>query len=185
MDNHKLEPLTDAERKFATENHNLIYGFLNRYGYSLENYYDIAVFGFLKAVQIYNRREDLRNKYDFPFISWQYMRSEIGNHSRKEKAKKRKPLAAVVSLDAECSDMENLYNCIGIVGGRLPEAELVATERVAELLNGFSDKQRKIAEMKTTGYNSREIYSALDLKPSTYYSEVKRIRKMLSERMEK
>ena len=62
---YKLEPLTDFERKFATENHNLVYDFLHRHGYSLENYYEVAIFGFLKAVQIYNRREDLRNKYSF------------------------------------------------------------------------------------------------------------------------
>lgn len=86
MDNYKLEPLTDFERKFITKNHNFVYSFLRRYGYSLENYYDVAIFGFLKAVQIYNRREDLWNRYDFPFISWQYMRSEIGNHCRTEDA---------------------------------------------------------------------------------------------------
>lgn len=107
LDHYKLEPLTDYERKFATDNHNLIYGFLRRYGYSLENYYDVAVFGFLKAVQIYNRREDLRNKYAFPFISWQYMRLEIGNHCRTEDAKKRKPSGTLVSLDAEYAEAES------------------------------------------------------------------------------
>ena len=39
--------------------------------------YDIAIFGFLKAVQIYNRREDLRKKYAFPFISQQYISFQI------------------------------------------------------------------------------------------------------------
>lgn len=68
------EPLTVKERKFAADNHNLVYSFLHRFGYSLELYYDIAIFGYLKSVQIYNRREDLKNKYTFPFISQQYMR---------------------------------------------------------------------------------------------------------------
>lgn len=181
MDNYKLEPMTDFERKFATENHNLVYGFLHRYGYSLEDYYDVAIFGFLKAVQIYNRREDLRNKYDFPFISWQYMRSEIGNYSRMEGAKKRKPSEVVISLDAEYSETENLYNCIGAAGGKSPESEVLATERVTELLSSLSDKQRKIVEMKVDGYNSKEIFSALGMKSSTYYVEVKRIKKVLAE----
>ena len=124
LDNYKLEPLTDFERKFTTENHNLVYDFLHKNGYSLENYYDVAIFGFLKAVQIYNRREDLRNKYAFPFISQQYMRSEIGNHCRMEEAKKRKPLGTLVSLDAEYAETENLYNCISIAGGKSPESEI-------------------------------------------------------------
>lgn len=169
------------ERKFATENHNLVYDFLHRYGYNLEIYYDIAIFGFLKAVQIYNRREDLRNKYAFPFISQQYMRSEIGNHFRIEDAKKRKPSGTLVSLDAEYLHAEDLYNCIADMDGKSPESDVVSKERVAELLNGLSITQRKITEMKIDGYNNKEIYSALEMKSSTYYMEVQRIKKVLSE----
>lgn len=174
-------PLTNFEREFATENHNLVYGFLHRYGYRLEDYYDIAIFGFLKAVQIYNRREDLRNKYAFAFISQQYMRSEIGNYCRMENAKKRKPSETVISLDAEYAKTENLYNCIGVAGGKSPESEVVAMERVAELLDSFSDTQRKIIEMKIDGYSSKEIYSVLEMKSSTYYVEVQRIKKAIAE----
>ena len=167
LDNYKLEPLTDFERKFAEENHNLIYSFLHRYGYSLETYYDVAIFGFLKAVQIYNRRQDLRNKYAFPFISQQYIRSEIGNHFRTEHAKKRKSPGIVVSLDAEYSGTENLYNCIGDIGGKSPESEMVETE-LTEFLNGLTDIQRKIAQMKLDGYSSKEIYLLLEIRRSTY-----------------
>lgn len=181
MGNYKLEPLTELERKFATENHNLVYDFLHRHGYSLENYYDVAIFGFLKAVQIYNRREDLRNKYSFPLISQQYMRSEIGNYCRTEDAKKRKPSGTLVSLDAEYEGTENLYNCIGVADGKSPESEIVAMERMTEMLNSLSDIQRKIAELKVDGYSSKEIYSALGMRPSTYYVEVNRIKKVLVE----
>lgn len=181
MDNYKLEPLTDFERKFATENHNLVYDFLHRHGYSFENYYDVAIFGFLKAVQIYKRREDLQNKYVFPFISQQYMRSEIGNHYRTETAKKRKPSGRLISLDAKYAETENLYNCIGVAGGKSPESEIMAMEQMTEMLSSLSDTQRKIAELKIDGYTNREIFSALEMKPSTYYVEVKRIKNVLEE----
>lgn len=183
LDRHIMQPLTDFERQMATENHNLVYDFLHKRGYSLENYYDIVIFGYLKAVQIYNRREDLRNKYAFPFISQQYMRSEIGNYLRMESAKKRKPLGTVVSLDAEYTETENLYNCIGVDNGKTPESEVVAMERITEILSSLSDTQRKIIEMKLDGYSNREIYLTLEIKSSTYYVEVKRIKKVLSERM--
>lgn len=39
----KLTKLTEKERKYAEENHNLIYSFLHRHGYSIEDYYNIAV----------------------------------------------------------------------------------------------------------------------------------------------
>ena len=181
LKNFKLKPLSNYERKFAEENHNLVYDFLHKHGYSLENYYDVEIFGFLKAVQIYNRREDLREKYSFPFISQQYIRSELGNHCRMEEAKKRKPSGSLVSLDAEYAETENLYNCIGIVGGKSPESEIVAMEQMKEMLSSLSDTQRKIAELKIDGYSSKEIYSALEIKPSTYYVEVNRIKKVLAE----
>ena len=46
----KLTKLTEKERKYAEENHNLIYSFLHRHGYSIEDYYNIAVFGYLKDI---------------------------------------------------------------------------------------------------------------------------------------
>lgn len=173
---HKLEPLTDFERNFASENHNLVYGFLRRYGYNLENYYDVVIFGFLKAVQIYNRREDLRSKYDFAFISWQYMRSEIGNHMRTQGAKKRKPGETVISLDADYGEEENLHDRIG---KNDPELEAVEAELLSEFLDSVSDRQRKIAEMRMCGYGSSEIYSKLGISQSAYYMEMRRIKAAL------
>ncbi len=176
MKKHKLEPLSDYERNFATENHNLVYSFLNRYGYSLEDYYDVAIFGFLKAVQIYSRRKDLRNKYDFPFIGWQYMRSEIGNYLRTQSAKKRKPAEAVISLDDCYEEVESLHNGIS---GNVPESEVLEMELLTELFSSLSDKQRKIAEMKMDGYGGKEIYAELGLRQSAYYAEMKSIREAL------
>lgn len=177
LENYKLQPLTDDERKFAADNHNLIYGFLHRYGYSLENYYDIAIFGFLKAVQIYRRREDLRNKYTFPFISWKYMRAEIGNHSRMEAAKKRKPSGTVVSLDAGYCGTENFYNCLCNADERYPESEVLEMEQMAELVKDLSDAQQKIIRMRIAGYKNKEIYTVLGIKQSTFYLEMRKIRR--------
>ena len=94
-----MQPLTEQEKQFAEKNYGLVYSFLHRYKYSVDDFYDIVIFGFLKAVQVYHRKEDVKRKYDFAFISWQYMRSEIGNHFRMESALKRKMETATISLD--------------------------------------------------------------------------------------
>ncbi len=44
----ELTRLTDNERKFA-DNHKLIYSFLSSKGYSIEDYYNIVVFGYLES----------------------------------------------------------------------------------------------------------------------------------------
>lgn len=175
MENN-LQPLTESEKRQAEENHGLVYSFLHRHGYSIEEFYNIAVFGYLRGIQTYNRREDLRKKYQLAFICEQYMRAEVGNHFRMENSKKRKPAERIISLDADYAEMENLYNCIG---GKNIETELLETETIKELLENLSEVQRKITEMKMEGYNNKEIYLILKIKPSTYYKELQRIKSAL------
>lgn len=179
MENHKLQPLTEAEKKQAEESHNLLYSFLHRHGYSIEAYYNIAIFGYLKGIQIYNRREDLRNKYKLAFICEQYMRSEVGNHFKMENAQKRKPAENIISLDAEYTETENLYNCVP-GNSADPVSEIIEAELLAELLENLTGSQRKIAEMRMDGYKNKEIYLLLEIKPSTYYKEMQRIKAVLA-----
>lgn len=173
MEKHKLQPLTATEKRMSEENHNLVYNFLHRYGYSIESYYNIAIFGYLKAVQIYNRRKDLQEKYDFPFIAWQYMRSEIGNNTRTENSQKRKPTEGIISLDAEYAETENLYNA---VGGKSAEDDVLEEELLNDIMENLSELQRKIAQLKINGYSNKETYLIVGMQPSSYYKEMKRIR---------
>lgn len=173
MKKHKLQPLTVAEKRFTEENHNLVYDFLHRCGYSIETYYNIVIFGFIKAVQVYHRRKDLQEKYDFPFIAWQYMRSEIGNHVRTENSQKRKPTEGIISFDAEYAETENLYNA---VGGKSAEDDVLEEELLNDIMENLSELQRKIAQLKINGYSNKETYLIVGMQPSSYYKEMKRIR---------
>lgn len=174
MRESKLQPLTATEKKSAEENHNIIYAFLKQNGYSIEEHYNIAVFGYLKGIQAYHRQKE--TNYDLFYLCWQYMRSEMGNHFRMENTMKRKPMETVLSLDAEYSEMENLYSRIG---GKSLEDEMLEQEELAELLENLSDVQRKIIEMKLDGYKAKEIYVVLNLKPATYFKKVQRIKEIL------
>lgn len=173
MERHMIQPFTEQERKFAEENHNFIYGFLRKHGYSIEEFYNIAVFGYLKAVQVYHRKEKLNGNYNFSSIADKYMRAEISNHFKSESRKKRKPAGTIVSLDDD--GMEN--NC---VGGKSAEAEILDKETVKELLDKLTEVQRKIAELKIDGYSNKEIFIILDMSQSTYYKELQRIKVVLS-----
>lgn len=172
MKKYTLQPLSELDKSMAVENHNLIYGFLHRYGYSIDEYYNIAVFGFLHGIQVYNRRNDLQKKYNLAFIICQYMRSEIRNHLKAENAQKRKPKEKTISLDADYVDKENLYN---IIGGKSAEVEVIEKELITEIMKKFSKIQRKIVQMKIEGYSNKEVYLMAGMKPSTYYKEMKRI----------
>ncbi len=179
MKNHTLSPLTEKEKKFAEQNHGLVYDFLHKHGYSIDEYYNVVITGYLKAVQIYHRREELRNKYAFPFISQQYMRAEIGNESKTQNAQKRKPVEVVISLDVDCTD-EAFYKS---AGRKSTEADVLDKMIYDTVLRGLSESRRKIVLLKMNGYNDKEVYSMLGIPSSTYYKEMQRIRAVVKELM--
>ena len=74
------EPLTQAESDFAAEHHDLIYGYLNQAGLPEDDFYDIAVFGYLRAVRKYLARPELR-RYSFSTIAYRAMSCDV-HHSR-------------------------------------------------------------------------------------------------------
>lgn len=80
---------------------------------------------------------------------------------------------------AEYSETENLYNCVGNISENSPESEMLEMEQLTEFLNGLSYIQRKIAQMKLDGYSNKEIYLSLEIRRSTYYVEMQRIKKTL------
>ena len=63
MLNYNL-PLTEAESEFAAEHHSVIYGYLRKAGLPEDDFYDVVVFGYLRAVRKYLARPELR-KYSF------------------------------------------------------------------------------------------------------------------------
>lgn len=174
MEKNRLQPLTEIEKRQAEEHHGLVYSFLHRHRYSIEEFYNIAIFGYLKAIQTYNRREDLKGKYQLAFICEQYMRAEIKDHFRVQNAQKRKPTETIVSLDANYTETDNLYN---LVGGKSIEDELIESELLEELLENLSEVQRNIVMLKMEGLSNKEVYDVfLAIPSSTYYKELDRIK---------
>ena len=171
-----MEKFTKQEQRFAEENHNLIYKYLREHGYSIEEYYDVALFGFLKSVQAYHRKEKLKRNYNFSYIAYQYMRAELSNHFKKENAKKRKPVGIVLSLDADYAEEENLHNC---TGGKTAEDEVMESEAIKEIMEILSDIQRKIISLRMDGFSNRDIFLFLEIKPTSYYKELHRIKSEL------
>ena len=171
-----LEPLTKEEKVLATENHSLVYSFLHRHNYAIEDFYNVVIMEYLRSVQVYNRRKDIQEIYSLAFIAEQYMRAGVANYFRKKSAMKRKPMESVLSLDTNYTDAENLYN---LSSGKSAEEEVLEDERLTELLEQFSSQQKSILKLKLEGYTNKEIYSHLGMPSSTFYTELNRIKKVL------
>lgn len=76
-----MKALTDEQRKFAEENHDLIYAFLKENSLPVVQYYDVVVFGYLCAVQEYCENPKLQT-FAFATLAWKRMRREVFNYRK-------------------------------------------------------------------------------------------------------
>ena len=74
------ECLNDEEQRFATENSDLIYKFLNVKHFDEEDYYGLAAIGYIKAVMIFFRKTDKDIK--FSSVAFLKMDNEISKYQR-------------------------------------------------------------------------------------------------------
>lgn len=181
MSNYKLQPLSEEERVMAEKYHNLVYAFLHSKGYDIEEYYDIAVMGYLKSVQKYCRDDNLKLKWSFKAICFNDMYREIGNETKKENAKKRMPEGGFTSLDLQLEDSnESFIN--SIVTSTLEDdffAEYDRQEeanRIKDVLSQLTDIQRKIAILKASGKPMQYISKKLHISLKAIREEIKKAR---------
>lgn len=73
--------LTNEERLYAAIHHGLVYRFLRKNRLPQEEYYDVVILGYLRAVRRYWTEEDLRS-YRFSTIAWGCMRSNVGSYRK-------------------------------------------------------------------------------------------------------
>ncbi len=78
------KPLSNEEQKFAEIHHNIVLGFLKKKELSYEDWYDVVVFGYLRAVKKWFARQDL-HIYSFSTIAYAAMRTNVGNELAKQK----------------------------------------------------------------------------------------------------
>ena len=145
-------PLNDEQRRFATENHNLVYAFLNEKNLPEDEFYDVVIFGYLQAVYEYTTKP-LIQKYSFATIAWRRMGSRLANYYRDLSSSKR--CAQTVSLYAlaDSNDLTweetlaDMDDCMAEY-----ESELL----LHDLAMRLPRQQMNILHMKANGYGVRE-----------------------------
>jgi len=133
--------LTEEQRRYAAEHHDLIYRFLREKGWSVEEYYDVAAFGYLTAVMQYLSNAALR-RYAFSTVAWNKMKQSIANHRRAEVRRRESETAY-----AERSS--------GLWGD--PFEELEYNLLLHDLAVVSDERQYELASMRLQGYSIMEI----------------------------
>ena len=136
--------MTDEERQYATDHHSLILSFLRSGHLAQSEYYDIAAWGFLRAVVRYFRTEPLR-KYPFSSLACESMRHSISVFRR---AESRRLETEQRYIEAELPEQQDLFS------------ELEAKLLLQDLVSGFGARQYELASMRLHGYSLAEIAKA-------------------------
>lgn len=169
-----MERMSDIERKFAEENHNLVYSFLHSNKYNIEDFYSIAVMGYLKAVQAYIKDGNIKENYSFSCIAWLYMKSEIKDYFKAESRQKR-TTENIISLDAVADEDGKQFEIVGI--GTI-EQDQIDYEFITEIFMNLSDVQKAILQMRISGYSNTDICRIKKIASSSFYAEMKKIKKV-------
>lgn len=92
-----LRPMTQEEREFAEQNHDLVIDYLRRKRLPMDDYYDIVIFGFLSAVQQYFRNPPIA--VEFKAMAFRAMKDSVLRDVEYNTHAKR--YGSTVSLDTD------------------------------------------------------------------------------------
>ena len=146
-------PLTPEQRLFAEEHHDLVYKFLRKKQLPIDEFYDVVIFGYLRAVYRFLTLPELQ-KYSFKTVAWKGMEGELCNHNRICKSQKHN--AFVISLHIPTyEDGLSLEETIPAPNPHMRQLEEQLL--LHDLAKRVSRQQMNIVRLKSCGYNDRDI----------------------------
>lgn len=162
--------LTAAECKLIEENHNLLYTFLQQSRLPIDDWYDVAIFGLIRAAQAYDP-----NRGAFSTIAFVSMKHAVWAEFRKQKAHMRTGLT--LSLEQQiCGDEDNELTIEETLSNENDKVEnqafLVDTSRL-------TDRESKIVSLFSAGKTQKEIGRELKISQA----QVSRIKQRVKEKM--
>lgn len=147
-----IKPFTKEEQAFAEKNHDLVYAFLNEKNLSESDFYDIVIFGYLRAVQEYCRKGGL-SRYRFSTLAWRRMYHILMDYYKYLESSRRK--ANVISLE-ECIERER-----GVPGDESATYDVMLELKedflMHELAHKLPSREMRIVKMKMQGEKMHAI----------------------------
>lgn len=154
-------PLTAEESAFAEKHHDMIGSYLRAHRLPFDDFYDVAVFGYLRAVRKYLARPELR-QYKFSTIAYRAMSCDV-HHSKEYWARARRR-GEVCRLN-EDQDSNDLRDTVSETMNNV-----IAFE---QLTRRITPMQRRIASLRADGYNNKEIAAICGIKRREVTAEMK------------
>lgn len=165
--------LTEQERAFAEQNHGLIYEFLKRNNLPESEFYGVAAWGYLKAVQRYHREPRLKI-YSFSTVAWYAMRCRVGNKRRADRIRDAMIAFSINELTEDGTEYGDF-----IQDAKDAFRELEQRENLQELLDklmpALTDRQRRHVVSTLKGYKPTEIIHKERIRVQDFHQDTKAI----------
>ena len=118
--------LTQKQQEFAAEHHKALEDFLKFRGLPMDEFYDVVVFSFLRAVQQYDECEELRQQ-NFNTVAKDHMRSALERYFRSQRRQRNYQM---LSLDHPLAGHPNIT-----LGDTIADTSVDICEEVCEKLS--------------------------------------------------
>lgn len=157
-------PLTQEQSAFAAEHEKLIGRYLGIRRLPKSEFYDVVVFGYLRAVRRYLTIPRLQER-KFSTIAFNAMRTELFDYFRAQRAAMRQATVLEYNEDRHTANLEDP------VALQMELAEDLAQTR-RRLFRYLSPDQKKIVHLKVSGYSVREAAKAQGVRPKEIKAEL-------------
>lgn len=166
-----MKKLTHEECEFATKHHRLVTQFLNNKHLN-DDYYDIAIFGFLRAVTAYVNDIGLQKKYNFKIVAYRKMKDALINYYMYLDRQKRAQDKAAIRY-SNCDEISQPpYNSS-------TEEHIISKSMYEEIFSMLSSIEKNIVLLKLKEYKNKEIIEKCNINEKKYYHYMKEIQRKL------
>lgn len=169
--------LSDMERQFASEHHQLIYGFLNKHALAEDEYYGVAALGFLRAVHNYLTKAELR-RFSFSTIAYRAMSQSVSQY--RHSLKRQAGFADALSLDTGGIDGRPLATGLS-AAERAAYTELEEELLLHALITKLPPGHSEVVRLRLLGYRIHEIAQRQAVSDKTIRKLLRQIREVFVE----
>lgn len=160
-------PLTAEEKVFSAdlENYDQLFKYMRMYKLNQEEWYDIFILHYLRAVKKYLNTPHLQ-QYEFSTILFRTLDNARANYFRDMNREKRMPSGGIISLDWEEDSVDGKKTApmTWIDLKQSVERTVLYNEMISEILSNLNDTQAEIFKMTMEEYNREEIKRYLGIK---------------------
>ncbi len=165
-------PLTEEEKRFAEEHHDLMYRYMRVHHLDVEEWYDILIIPYLQAVKKYHEYEKLKS-LAFEQIFFRTLDSARSNYWRAMNRKKRCPENGFICSfdDFITEDQDETFENFLIDRYTNVEKQIIQEELYKEFYNRCTERKPWQNDLKKTeldmliqGKSSEQILKAILLK---------------------